>query len=264
MSYRTTFTQVVSLAELEPHRTRHLDDLSKIQDALIEVWVAESAYFVIDVNGERAGYFIVYQGNTLIEYFLAESFELYAHEILPLIAKEKAIDKALIQTFDHVFLAAALDHQTSVKVRGALVRDYVRRELPALAGVDYSKRLATLEDLPRIKNVQQDIFTHPERLAFVIEKKLLLLFERGDLLLGFGIIRPILAGKPDVEVGLAVDKPYRNAGNAMSMLQDMYEYSLRSGYRPVSGAARDNEASVRTGLRIGCIARYRILEVRFA
>lgn len=263
MSYSATYTQVVNLAELDPHRSRHLDDLPRAQDALIEVWVAESTYFRIDVDGERAGYFIVHQKSTLIEYYLSESFELYAHELLPEIIREKGIEKALVQTFDHVFLAPALDFQKRVKVLGALVRDYIRRELPPLPNVRYTKRLGTHEDLPRIKRVEQDIFTHPERLGGVIDRKQLLLFEQDDLLLGFGIIRPIIAGRPDVEVGLAVDKPYRNAGNAMSMLQDMYEFSLRSGYRPVSGAKRDNEASVRTGLRIGCIARYRILEIWF-
>ena len=111
--------------------------------------------------------------------------------------------------------------------------------------------------------VQKLPYEDPERLTAVVRAGAMRLFERDDALLGFGIIRPVIAGRPEVDLGLAVDARFRNKGYAVYFLRDMAEFCLQSGLIPISGCAAENEASIRLGSRVGFVSRYRLLEVGF-
>ncbi|WP_437530060.1 GNAT family N-acetyltransferase [Sorangium sp. So ce726] len=263
MNIRPEFTRVGSIADLGALRERYLDELPCAQDGLVEALVADGAYFRIDARGRPAGYCVVSGGDMLVEYHVCPEFLAYAHQILPLFVEAQRPRAALVKTFDHMFLACAIDLQAGVTVRGALVREFARRELPELPRMRYSQRLARADDLPRIAAVDQDVFTHPERLRGVVEREQLLLFEQDERLIGFGIVRPVIPGRPDVELGIAVDTPFRNRGYAVYMMRDMVEHCLARGLNPIAGCSRQNEASIRMGLRVGLLSRYRLLEIRF-
>lgn len=263
MHTSVAFTRLPSLADLTPLRERYLSQLAKAQDALLEVLVADAVYFRIDGAQEPLGYFIVHGGDKLVEFYLTPSGEPFALEIFPQIVEEQAIASALVKSFDALFLGCALDLNTRVEVRGFLGREYVRRELPALNGAAYTQRTAELRDLLRIRAVKQEVFTHPERLREAVERGQVRLFELDGALLGFGIIRPVVPGRPDVEIGLSVDVPYRQHGYAMHMLQDMVEHCRSLGLNPIAGCSAQNQGSWRAGLRVGYLPRHRLLEVRF-
>lgn len=262
MNIRPTF-QSVPLAELGELRRDYLDGLLAAQEALLEVLVHQADCFTIHAKGELAGYFVLHEREGLVEYHVRLDFLPYSHLILRKLVTEKRVRCALVKSFDHTLLACALDIQTSVHVRGILVRDFLERELPELPSIRYRERLAEERDLPRIRAVDQQVFTHPERLLAVIRAGAMHLFEQDEALVGFGIIRPVIPGRPDVDLGLAVDAPFRNKGYAAYFLRDMARYCERSGLVPISGCAAENEASIRLGLRVGFVSRYRLLEVRF-
>jgi ribosomal protein S18 acetylase RimI-like enzyme len=258
------FPSVPSLAEVHALRERHLDGLIAAQDALLEILVRDGRVHHIVVRDEVIGYAVV-QDTTVLEFFVVPERDYYAHMLLPRLAEQVGIDRALVKTFDHVFLTAALFNSTKDKVgvRGVLVRDYVKRELPAIARIEYIRRTARPDDLPAITAVEQQIFTNAERLRWAVDQGYIELFERptGGPLIGFGLMRPVIDGRPDTEVGVVVDPVCRNKGYAMYMLRDMVEHCLDRGLVPVSGCARTNAASIRMGTRIGFTGRYLLLEV---
>jgi GNAT superfamily N-acetyltransferase len=262
LNIRATCVRVPSPLELTPLREQYLDQLHAAQDALLEVLVQQGDHYAIRVKDETVGYFVLRE-SVLLELHLTPEFELFAHILLPRIVDEHQIRSALIKTFDHLFLACALDLTEGVAMRGCLVRDLRLRALPDIPRVRYTQRTACIDDLPRILAVEQDVFTHPERLRHVVEQEQLRLFERDQALIGFGILRPVIPGRADVEVGIAVDAAFRNKGYAVYMLRDLVDVCLSRGLHPICGSRRSNEASVRMGTRVGLLSRYRLIEVFF-
>jgi GNAT superfamily N-acetyltransferase len=262
MNIRPTFL-AVSLEQLDELRNDYLDRLPSAQEALIEVLVQQAQCFSIVAKGQSAGYVILHPQEGLLEFHVRLEFQAYAHLLLRQFVTEHQVRSALVKSFDHLFLACAMDIQTSVRVRGIMVRDFMPRELPSIPRIRYSERAAEEPDLARVRAIDQQVFRHPERLTAVIRAGAMRLFERDQDLIGFGIIRPVIAGRPQVDLGLAVDAPFRNRGYAVYFLRDMAEFCLRRGLVPISGCAADNEASIRLGSRVGFVSRYRLLEMRF-
>jgi RimJ/RimL family protein N-acetyltransferase len=188
---------------------------------------------------------------------------VYGEALFLQILQRTAVRRALVKSFDALLLSSAIAHQRAVKSLGLLVRDYVPRQLPDLAQIRFEARRAEISDIPAILAVDQQVFRDPERLSHVISERHLVLFERDAALVGFGIIRPVIAGRPEVDLGIAVDAPYRNKGYAVFIFRDMVEYCFRHGLRPIAGCSEQNLASRRMGERVGMVARHRLLELTF-
>lgn len=265
MNILSSFKKLSQLEELTELRSLYLDGLLKAQEQFLELFIHsdEAEYFLIESKGAQVGYFITHQSTTLIEYFVKDEFLAFSHTLLIQIVQRHSLERALIKSFDHMFLACAMDLQTKVHSRGILVRDFIERQLPSIPSIQYTQRSATEADLTRIQAVDQPVFTHPERLLHAIRANCIRLFEREDSLIGFGLIRPIIAGRPDVDIGIAVDTPFRNKGYAVYMLRDLIHHCLENQLNPVSGCALENVPSIRMGLRVGFLSRYRLLELEF-
>lgn len=253
------FTDIVTWREL------YLTQLREAQEPLLETLVPEATAYVIHTREAPVGYALVHPDKGIFEYYVDRSQWVFSTEIFGKFLRERQITKGLVKSFDDVFMAAALDHQTSVKSLGMLVRDYIPRPLPKIDALAFVCTLAQPRDLSRIRAVDQDVFTHPERLAAAIDAGSIWLYEAGlsNALVGFGLIKPIRHGSTEVDVGIAIDRPYRNKGFALYVMQDLLTRSIASGYRPVAGCALDNLASRRMGQRIGMAPRYRLVSMTF-
>jgi RimJ/RimL family protein N-acetyltransferase len=263
MNVRTTFVPADSLALLDELRREYLDSLPEPQELLLELWVQHGQGFFIESKGERCGYFVVKDGHTLVEFYLRRPYWVFGEHVVRQIVARLQIERALVKSFDHLLLSSSIAHQTGVRSLGLLVRDYVARPLPALAEMSFEARVAGLTDLDRIIAIEQDVFTDPARLRDVLARGYVVQFERADVLLGFGIIRPIVEGRPDVDLGIAIDTPFRNKGFAIYIFRHMVEHCFARGYNPVAGCAESNPASRRMGERVGMVALYRLLELAF-
>lgn len=255
--------QHVDFRALGELRERYLDGLLKGQEALLEVLVPHGEHYLILTKGQTAGYFILHDVDVLIEYYVLDEYLAYTHQFLKEFIEQRRVRSALVKSFDHMFLACAMDFQIGVKSKGVLVRDFIPRALPVIPSIRYAQRTATEDDLPRLKAVDQPVFTHPERLLAVVRGGHVRIFEHADRVIGFGILRPIIPGRPEVDLGIAVDRPFRNRGYAIYMLRDLAEYCAEHGLKPTAGCAIENWPSIKMGLRVGFISRYRLLELTF-
>ncbi len=256
--------QTVPRQEIADLRILYLKALPYCQDAFLEVAVQASTLHQIEVGGSKAGYFAVSPAGLITEFFIVPELAHFAHPVYRKFVEQHCPAGALVKSYDYAALSCALDLNRSVQVRGMLCRQFVERDLPDLAHLSCPMRLARAEDLNRIINVRQDVFSDPSRLGHAIETGDLYLFESGADLVGFGLIRVIIAGFSDVEIGIAVDEPFRNKGYAAYMLLDLVLTAKRRGLNPVSGCSIDNEPSIRLGMRVGFRARHRLIEIRFS
>lgn len=264
MNIQTTFERVDDLAALAAQRRAHREALIEAQELLLEVMSGRATHYRILHRGETCGYFAVLDEHTLVEFYLERPYWLFGERIVTQILKRTGVRRALVQSFDHLLLSSAIAQQTRVRSLGYLVRDYVPRPLPEAPESDVVLRTADPADLPRIVRVDQPVFTDRGRLEAVVAGRHLTLFERADTLLGFGIAQPVLPGRPEVDVGIAMDAAHRNTGEAVYLFRRLIERCVAEGLRPIAGCAADNQASRNLGDRIGLVPRYRLLELSFA
>jgi GNAT superfamily N-acetyltransferase len=265
MNIQTTFTREESPAELAPLRSAYLDSLIAAQELLLEVMRARAVHYRIVHREETCGYFSVHGEQTLIEFYLGRPYWVFGETVFKQILQRMPVRRALVQSFDHLLLSSCIAHQTDVRSLGVLVRDYVPRALPELPALQrFDARTATRVDLPRVCAVEQPVFTDHARLAALVEQGHVVLFEREHALIGFGIMQPVVAGRPDVDVGIALDPAFRNTGYALYLFRHMVEHCLAQGLLPIAGCAEENRPSRNMGERIGMVPRYRLLELTFA
>lgn len=230
----------------------------------METLLADATAYLISTRGGVVGYALVHAEKGLFEYHMDRSQWAFSTEIFGKFIREHNITKALVKSFDDVFMAAALDHQTSATVIGMLVRDYVPRTLPQIESLAFTRRLASLEDLELVSGVDQDVFVDPARLRGAVSNGFVWLYERSEpspVVLGFGLIKPLRPMSRDVDVGIALDRKYRNKGYALYVMQDLMNQSIAMGYRPIAGCAIDNLPSRCMGQRIGMAPRYRLVSM---
>lgn len=262
MNVRPALTQC-SASELDVLRDAYLSELPYCQDALLESFVSRATFHQISQRDEVLGYVALLEGRSLVEFHVLHRWSHLGFSLFRATCSALKPRDAIVKTFDAQLLSYSLDLSRRVEVMGMLVREFVPEPLPSIARISYQMRPANACDLPRVLAVDQQVFTVPERLAQVIARGEMLLFERDPHLIGFGLVRPIIDGRPDREVGIAVDAPFRNKGYAPYILRDLAQYCLDHGYRPASGAAIDNEASIRIGQRIGFRALHRLVKIHF-
>lgn len=267
MNLQTEFERV-PLSSLHALRQEYLDALPAAQELMIELLVQSGEAYLVEAKGEVCGYFVLHDAHTLIEFYLRRPYWVFGEHVFRQILARTPVRRALVKSYDHLFLSSSIAHQSSVKSLGLLVRDYVARPLPVIEAIRFETRTASSDDLPRIRAVEQAVFTDPVRLAQVVAEGNMLLFEgaaeaRGSLI-GFGIVRPVIAGRPEVDLGVAVAAPYRNRGYAIYIFQALVAHAFARGLKPVAGCSEVNAASRRMGERVGMVARHRLLELAFA
>lgn len=257
------FVAIATLDEIADLRARHLDTLLEAQELLLEVWIAESRAFLVVAHGAKCGYFIVHPARGLLEFHLEQPYWIFADAVLRGIVERGLAQRAWVKSFDHLFLSASLGLQPEVRVAGLLVRDYQPRPLPALDRIRFTARPATFADMPRIERLDQEVFTDHERLRRLVADERMTLFENDEGLVGFGILQPVIPGRPDVDIGLAVAGKFRRRGYAVYIFRWLVEHCLERGLRPIAGCAAENTPSRTMGERIGMSARYRLLELAY-
>lgn len=252
-----------SLNEVHPLRADYLDTLAEPQELLLEVMIAEAKCFRIMRRGELCGYLVVGAEQTLLEFYLIPSLWVFGEQVFGHALTVLQIHRAIVKSYDSLLFSSAVGYKVESSVLGLLVRDYIPRPLPVLPNMEFEARKATEADGPAVLAVEQNVFTRADRIWEVIRGQQMMLFEREGNLLGFGIIRPVVPDRPDVDVSIAVDKPFLRRGVATYILRWLVEYSRGQGWNPIAGCSISNTVSRHTGERIGFVARHRMLELRF-
>jgi GNAT superfamily N-acetyltransferase len=255
------FKPLHSLQEIEPLRVQYLNELYAAQELFLELKVRNARVFGIMRFSQLIGYFLVDNDHTLLEYYLMRAVIDQIDDIFATIIKKLSISKALCKSFDHSLLSCCVGLQKQTTVLGILFREYEEKSLPEKYNLNV--RLAELADEQKIIEVNEEVFDHPGEVREVIQNRAMFIFEQDNNFVGFGIFQRVIAGRPEFDIGMLVDKNYRRQGYGRYILRYLVDHCKSNGWRPIAGCAIENTASRRCLESIGYIARYRLLEFTF-
>jgi RimJ/RimL family protein N-acetyltransferase len=247
-----------SASEIADLRREYLDSLMESQELYLELMVREAYPFVIFDGETLAGYFFEGADHTLVEYYVRPSYFVHVDTIFGVILMERSIQTVYCKSFDHLLLSCCLDVQQKTESVGYLFRDYEKRPLPATFD-KITTRLATKADEAYINEINEEIFDHPHEITEVIENENMLIFQQEEAVIGFGIFQRTVAGRPEFDIGMLVNREFRRQGYGTFILRYLMNYCEEHGYRPTAGCAIDNLASRRCLERVGYKAQYRML-----
>lgn len=261
MQIAVQFVATEEHAHLEQSRREYLDSLPHGQQLLIELIAGVSRWYAISRRGELCGHLIVSADDVLIEFHLSRPYWVFGEFVVGRAIRELRIRKAWVKSFDALFFSSVVSHQTALRPKALLIRDFVERDLPDIPRIQFESRRADVDDIESIRRIESEIFSDPERLRSVVERGQVTMFEADGKPMAFGITRPVLTGNDDVDVSIAVSREYQRRGHAAYILRHLIQSCLERGQNPVAGCPVQNLASRHVGERVGFVALHRLLEL---
>ncbi len=256
------FESCTSLDDISELRNQYLDGLIEPQELYLELMIRSSQVIVIIHHQEQIGYFIIGDNKVMLEFFINQNNVFLADEIFKRILQEFSIEKALCKSYDHLLLSCCAGMQKKMQVIGILFKEFHHPKNPPTFA-DVKIRLATSADEKHIIAINEEVFDHDyEVLEYIINKQLLI-FEKEDTSIGFGLFSRIIEGRPDFDIGMLVEKDFRRQGIGQFIIYYLADHCLTNGWRPIAGCAVENIGSRRTLERAGFVAGYRMLEFLF-
>ncbi len=256
------FEKTDTLQKIENLRNQYLDELFEAQELYLELMVRNGQPYLIKLNSNPIGYFVLIDKTTLLEYYLEPAYINQADTVFGRILEKFQVKMAFCKSFDHTLLVCCATYQAKASAGGVLFREQVEKPAPNIAkGVDI--RLASSADIPTIAAVNEEVFEQFEEIVEWVSRQLVFLFEQDKALVGFGIYTPVIKGRPECDIGMLVTESYRGQGYGTYIIRTMANYCREHGYRPICGCDIQNVASRRCLEKAGFVSRYRLLVFEF-
>ncbi|HPG41745.1 MAG TPA: GNAT family N-acetyltransferase [bacterium] len=257
-----TFIKAASAAAIAPWREMYLNSLPEAQELYLEMQIDKAACYIVQIAANPAGYFFMGPNAALLEYFIAPEYIDQVDHVFQEIVRAFAVQTALCKSFDHTLLSCCIAVQKSVKAIGIHFRERREKPLPPLNPAVHI-RFAVPEDEHKIALMNEEVFEEDEQIGDYIKTQRILVFTLHDAILGFGIFSRVIPGRPEFDIGMLVDKPFRNQGYGSYIIHYLADYCRKNGWRGICGCAIDNIASRKSLEKAGFIACYRLLEITF-
>jgi len=255
------FTEV-PIESLYHLRNEYLNGLVEPQELFLELKVRSGRQFLIFIDGGSIGYFITSSENALIEIFLTDPYITQIEYIFKEIVNRQHVKRAFTKTFDYLFLIMCLTYQKSSKILGPVFRDFIKSD-GFLENTNISHRLGQMEDIGKLLPFIEGIFESEDEIRSTIVNKNLFVYEMMGVNLGFGIFQPVIPGRVEYDIGMAVHPIYRMQGIGTYIIRHLVDFCNKNGWRPVCGCAQDNCASRYTLEKAGFITRHAIVDFSF-
>ena len=253
------FEEVDSLNEIDDLRNQYLDKLLEAQELYLELRIRNSRVFVIKSHNQPAGYFLIEDDATLLEYHVTQDNLDRADILLGKITETFSIQKVLCKSFDHTLLSCCVGFQKNVKAIGVLFREQKEKAAHPIPGA-LTVRLATARDTQKIIGINEEIFERDEEVREYIRKEQIFLFEKDKEIIGFGIFAWVVEGRQEFDIGMLVDRKYRRQGYGEFIIRYLVNHCQKNGWHAICGCAIENIGSRRCLENAGFISRYRLLE----
>ena len=220
-------------------RALYLDSLPEPQGLFMETQVAYGTTW----QAKDEAYAVIRE-DRLVELFVIES---QRHRLISLFDEIMEISGASIvfcKSFDRLLLHAALSRPAQVSTFSFMFRRIVDADFQPILGLSF--RMGTAADAQAILAFDDGFFHGPEEIADYANCGELVLLESTDGILGCGIAKPVIPGRPDMDIGMLVAPNHRRKGYGTHIISFLKDYCLQRGQRPICGCGADNIASQRT------------------
>jgi GNAT superfamily N-acetyltransferase len=253
---------ITAIGEPPPRpRAEYLDLLPEPQALFVENMVARGASWSIAFDSREIGYAVVHGADTLVELHVTTAELRRLQPAFEELVKACGVTRILAKSFDATMLFAAFSRQRQVRTVGLLYRVIADSRFEEDAGVRV--RAATHDDLAGLLRLGADFFDGPSDVEDYIGCDGLMIYEARDgAPLGAGVMKRVVAGRDDIDIGMVVDPERRRSGYGAYIVAHLKAYCLGRGWRPICGCSIDNVASQRTLERAGFASRHRLLEVQ--
>lgn len=252
-----------SLRDIDKLRYLYIQSLIEPQEMYLEILISKSKIFSLFYEEGVIGYFLTDGKDTLLEFFVIEKYSNFSDLILNEILKKYSIKDALCKSFDHQLLSPALTFQKSISVVGInfrklkpLKRTYDFKELDVT--------IAEKEHLGIIKTINEEVFESTSEIVDYLEKQQILLFNQGIKLIGFGIFAPVIINGNDYDIGMCVNREFREKGYGTTIIRYLINYCIERNWRPIAGCDIQNIASRKCLEKAGFFSDYRLLQIIFS
>jgi GNAT superfamily N-acetyltransferase len=231
-------------------RNKYFDELPDVQEYYIEQQVNKAAVYNIVLDETGIGYFILGIDNTLLEYYLLNTFNSHYNDVFNEILLQFNVNSILCKSFDKLLNTVCRNNNMDIQNEGLLFRKFegTKKEDSSI-----TVRNAVEKEIDVLDEMSEGLFENRLEIERYILSDQLKIFRLHDITAGVGIITKILPDKPFYDIGMAVRKEYRNRGIGSYIINYLYHYLHELGYKPIVSCNADNISSVKAIQKAGFI-----------
>ena len=234
----------------------HISSLVFPLDSFLEDKLLMGELYIIEVSGERAGYF-VRTDKTMYFFYLALKWTQMAQDIFEKVVGEFGIGSVFVISQDPR-LAAIMVEWDFKRERGACWFVDSMRSIEASADEGVIFRSARQNDMPIIRKISGDFFDEPSynyrNLDERIEAKTVFILEKDGEFIGAGLFEQGFICKDCASIGMFTNPPFRRMGAARMILLNLKKHVYSLGLRPVAGCWYYNTLSRKSLESAGMVA----------
>lgn len=210
--------------------------------------------------GGGEGYAVCDDGGTLLEFFHGAREADLRLAALDAVIEATGAGEVLVQSFDRHLMALLERRGVRLTEAGLLFR--TTRPAFALAGPALHAEPAAEGDVAAVLALEPDFFDGAaEALSYIRDgdAELVLFRDGGGVLVGCGLARTVVPGRPGVDIGMVVARGRRGAGAGRAIVAAMRARVAARGGRAICGCDIANAASARCLEHAGFVADHRLL-----
>ncbi len=243
--------------EPPPHlRDAYLSSLPEPQELFLETHVEAGTTLLV---GEVA--YVVFLGSQLVEFYVAPEQAHQTVQIFDTVMAASGASSVLAKSFDAQLLYAAFAHRATVETVGLMFRRISDPSFSARDDVVF--RAGTVADADAVYAFNDDFFESIEEIQrYAATGGLFVLEQRGEPV-GCGIGKPVVANRPDIDIGMLVAEAHRRNGYGAHIISYLKDHYLTRGLRPICGCSVGNVGSQRALKTAGFVNEHRLLEITY-
>jgi hypothetical protein len=225
-------------------------------DNFLESYILGSAFYLIEINGQRCGFFGVNE-NLLTILFIDELHFTFGNQVLAEIKGRYPVKEAFVPTTDLAALSILLEDFKEIKIQALHFSDTAKNVRPAEFGREYFRK-AELADLAEIEQIAGDFL---EDYAAKIKAEELFVLEKDEELLGIGVLEKNRIMENCMGTGMLTKESQRGRGVGRSIILHLKAMVYEMGMTPVPGCWYYNTNSRKTLESAGYITKSKLLRV---
>lgn len=237
-------------------RTAYLETIPDGQELFVERLVERGRGWQC---GNHA--YAVSNEHKLVEFYVSPDHMLEVDILYESALVAAGADGAIVKSFDRLMLEAATRRAGSIEELGLLFRRRVNPAVSDCPGVSFREGRET--DIATILSQDDGFFDGAEELHHYIRHEGLFIAEQQRRMVGCGLAFGVVAGRPDVDVGMWVVPQERGRGFSAPIVSYVVRRQLALDRRPIAGCDVSNIASCKALERVGFRADHRLLAIGY-
>lgn len=243
-------------------RHRRLALLTEPQESFLERLVTSGSTWLFEQRGRCVGYAVVEGEGTLLEIFWEEALGLEPEALFRDLAAKAGLRRALCQSFNRQAISFATAAPGRIRAVGLLFRKIVDTGHERRS--DVSMRLAGPGDLDAVAALDDGFFHDEDEIRAYLDIAGLFVLETAENdIAGCGVVRPVLPGGTDVDIGMLVAPGSRRQGYGAFIISYLKARCLAKNLRPICGCGIRNIGSRKAIQRAGFVADHRLLSIEY-